>query len=98
MRDRADAHLHDVAVMAEELVLEEQLLGDLLRGARGPPRRAVSAALRTHGVRTKATRARGREREGLQERAAPGHDLRAPAREQIELGEVLKRRGPGRRS
>ena len=30
------------------------------------------------------------EGEGLDERAAPGHDLRAPAGEQVDLGEVLK--------
>jgi hypothetical protein len=30
------------------------------------------------------------EREGLDERAAAGHDLRAPAREQVQRGEVLE--------
>ena len=30
------------------------------------------------------------EREGLDERAAPGHDLRAPARQQVDLGELLE--------
>ena len=28
--------------------------------------------------------------EGLDERAAPGHDLGAPARQQVDLGELLK--------
>jgi hypothetical protein len=33
VRDRADAHLREEALVAEELVLEEDLLRDLLRAA-----------------------------------------------------------------
>ena len=59
VRQRADAELHEEAVVAEELVLEEDLLDDLLRAAdevraaqrRGWPRtaRASSAASRARG-------------------------------------------------
>ena len=35
VRDRADAHLPDVALIAEQLVLEQDLLGDLLGGPDG---------------------------------------------------------------
>ena len=54
--DRADAHLADVALVAEELVLEEDLLGDLLGRARGhgAARRAQRLVLRAPGGRPAA--------------------------------------------
>ena len=42
--DGAEAHVREVALVAEQLVLEQDLLGDLLRARRPPARRAVSAA------------------------------------------------------
>src|SRR4051794_7910182 len=52
MRQRADARLHQEPVVAEELVLEEDLLDHLLRAAddeRTPPRAERVEVLALHG-------------------------------------------------
>ena len=60
VRQRADAELQQEAVVAEDLVLEEDLLGDLAAGCRRSSRRAASREASNCGGSSAASRARGR--------------------------------------
>jgi len=56
MRHGADAHLHEIALMAERFVLEQDFLDHLLRAADGemPTQRTSGVELRARGRRPAA--------------------------------------------
>ncbi len=81
MRHGADAHLHQIALMAERRVLIEDLLDHLLRGADRKVRAKMQSGLELRGAWSAASRARGR----------CGH-LRGVAREELVGGSLRRLR------
>ena len=77
MRHGADAHLHEIALMAERFVLVQDFLDHLLRAADGEMRAQRAVRRRTARAWSAASRARGRC--GSSARRSSGRIRRRPA-------------------